>query len=269
MGWGDEIMVTAQARRMQAADRLGRRVAVRGRYGEERWSAIWEGNPRMARPGSFSGPRQVLWLRNYPGARPYLDYAQFKNSDRTQAYVYTNFSVEPGEIYLSAEEELQRSLLAGAIVLEPTIKPKASPNKDWGWQRWVELAGILRRSSGRRLVQLGQGYGPTLPGVDGIVTPTFRQACALLAGADLLIAPEGGLHHAAAALGVRAVVIFGGFISPATTGYAMHRNLFTGVQACGMRIGCAHCADAMAKIRPAEVAAAALEQLDQRQEVAA
>jgi ADP-heptose:LPS heptosyltransferase len=95
-----------------------------------------------------------------------------------------------------------------------------------------------------------------------------RQASAVLAGAALLISPEGGLHHAAAALGLRAVVIFGGFISPATTGYDLHRNFFTGGQACGMRLACAHCAEAMARITPEEVAAAAREQLEDARETA-
>jgi FkbM family methyltransferase len=58
-------------------------------------------------------------------------------------------------------------------------------------------------------------------------------AAGVLSGASLLISPEGGLHHAAAALGVRAVVIFGGFISPATTGYALHTNLFTAARPAG------------------------------------
>ena len=64
------------------------------------------------------------------------------------------------------------------------------------------------------------------------------------------------MHHCAAAFGVPGIVIFGGFISPATTGYGCHVNLFTGGEACGMRIPCEHCADAMRKITPEQVAAA-------------
>jgi ADP-heptose:LPS heptosyltransferase len=42
------------------------------------------------------------------------------------------------------------------------------------------------------------------------------------------LGPEGGMHHASAAVGVPAVVIFGGYISPKVTGYEGHINLFTG-----------------------------------------
>lgn len=69
------------------------------------------------------------------------------------------------------------------------------------------------------------------------------------------------MHHAAAALGIPAVVIFGGYVSPAQTGYAAQMNLFTGGQPCGRRTECAHCADAMSDITPAMVADA-LHQLE-------
>jgi len=77
---------------------------------------------------------------------------------------------------------------------------------------------------------------------------------AVLANAALYVRPEGGLHHAAAAMRVRAVVIFGGFIHPLTTGYPEHANIFKGSRACGT-IGrrCPHCADAMRRISVQEV----------------
>jgi hypothetical protein len=71
---------------------------------------------------------------------------------------------------------------------------------------------------------------------------------------------EGGLHHAAAAVRLPAVVIFGGFITPAVTGYAEQVNLTApglGVAhplGCGRRVDCPHCADAIAQITPELVA---------------
>lgn len=255
MGWGDEVMVTAIARRMQARDR--RPVAVRGRDGWARWSEVWENNPRIAIPGRNASDR-VQWLDNFSGNRPYLDYSKFNNRKKSEAYVYTDFRVEPGEIYLDEEERRLGELARGAIIVEPNIKPSASPNKNWGWHRWASLAWELRRQ-GLRLVQIGAFGVPQLAGVEFVQTDNVRQACGVLSGASLLIAPEGGLHHAAAALGVRAIVLFGGFISPSTTGYDRHINLFTGGRACGMRVPCKHCAEAMAAIAPDEVARQALE----------
>ncbi len=250
MGWGDEIMVTGQARRMQLAD--PRPVAVRGRNGLARWHPIWEGNPRLVRGGGPYLRGAVQWLENYSGHRPYLDYSRFNNADKREPYVFTDWRVEPGEIYLNAREKTLGRLAAGMVILEPNLKaPKSTPNKDWSWSRWVALAAELR---GLPLAQIGDASMPRLPGVPFIETASFREACGVLSGAALAILPEGGLHHAAAALGVPAIVIFGGFISPATTGYDMHINLFTGGEACGMRVACPHCAEAMAKIAPGHVA---------------
>ena len=65
--------------------------------------------------------------------------------------------------------------------------------------------------------------------------------------------PEGGLHHAAAALGTPTIVIFGGFISPRQTGYPHQVNLFTGGTPCGMRRRCDHCEQAMRRVAIEEV----------------
>lgn len=255
MGWGDEIMVTAQARQIQERDL--RPVAVMGRDGQPRWHPIWDNNPRLVNPRSSFDKRRAQWLHNYSGRRPYLDYARFDNRDKRQPYVYTSWRVEPGEIYLTEAEKALGRRYGGAVIVEPNVKAGASPNKQWG--RWEELAAEL---ADLPLVQVGPAGTPTLAGVDLIVTRDVREASAVLSGASIYIGPEGGLHHAAAALGVRGVVIFGGFISPATTGYDLHTNLFTGAEACGMRVPCRHCAEAMARITPQEVAAAARAQLE-------
>lgn len=258
MGWGDEIMVTAQARRLQLTD--PRRVAVLNRNGLARWTPIWDGNPRLARPGEFAGrvPAEtdtVQLLHNFPGHRPYLDYGKFRNRDPQDPYVFTQWRVEPGEIYLTDDEKKLAERARGRIILEPNLKPGASPNKDWGFERWESLK---RELWGERLLQIGAPGVRTLEGIRFIPTRDMREAAAVLSGAELLIAPEGGLHHAAAALGVPAIVIFGGFISPATTGYDAHINFFVGDRPCGMRVPCSHCRKAMAAIRPLEVAGAAL-----------
>jgi hypothetical protein len=46
-------------------------------------------------------------------------------------------------------------------------------------------------------------------------------------------ASEGGMHHAAAAVGVPAVVLFGGFIPPEIMGYKGQISLTGGATACG------------------------------------
>ena len=247
MGWGDEIMATAEARRAQRAD--PRKVAILDRKGQARWHPIWAHNPRIATPDEVAYGAEVQFIVNGSGCRPYLDHSRTHKGQ----FFYTDYRAEPGEIYLTAAERAYGERARGAVVVEPWLKPKAPLNKDWGIARWRELARLLCDLD---LVQLGPYPTTLLPGARHVVTRNEREAAAAVASARACVLPEGGLHHAAAALGVRAVVIFGGYISPATTGYDAHVNFFTGGEACGRRTPCEHCRAAMDAISPEQVAAA-------------
>ncbi len=252
MGLGDEIMVTGAARRCQGAGDP-RPVAVLDRHARPRWHPLWTGNPRIATPEAVARGVPVQTIVNGPGCRPYVDYG------RTTAtcWAYTDWRAAPGELY-----NVERWKPQDYVIVEPHIKAKASPNKDWGWERWQALVGRLDLD----WVQLGPPSTRLLDGVRQIETASFHDACRALTGARAAVLPEGGLHHAAAALGVPAVVIFGAMTSPANTGYDSHVNLFEpagGVPAgrslseggpCGMRVPCGHCARAMVSIEPATVA---------------
>ena len=67
---------------------------------------------------------------------------------------------------------------------------------------------------------------------------------------DLFIGFEGGMHHAAAATDRKAVVIFGGHISPDITGYNFHKNLYVNdpQSPCGKKMPCDHCRKCLDKI---------------------
>jgi ADP-heptose:LPS heptosyltransferase len=106
-------------------------------------------------------------------------------------------------------------------------------------------------------LQFDHGGAVKIAGAKLARTPTFRHAMAVLARASLYIGPEGGLHHAAAAVGIPAVVIFGGFIPPSVTGYATHINLTGGAAACGSLKPCEHCKAYMDVISVADVMGAA------------
>lgn len=241
MGWGDEIIAAGQARALRAANPLP--VKVVDRDGAARWNELWNRSPDIVHP-SYAG--DVQYLKNGPGLRPYIA------DKRPERWIWRAFTPTPARLVLTGEEKALGAQYANRIVLEPNIKPKASPNKDWGWVRWNRLAFLLQQA-GYRVTQLGSPQVPLLEGAELVVTRSFREACGVLAAARAAVLPEGGLHHAAAAFGVPAVVIFGGFISPAQTGYAGQVNLFTGGEPCGMRVKCGHCATAMAAIKPETV----------------
>jgi ADP-heptose:LPS heptosyltransferase len=238
MGMGDEMIASGQV--IAINEKTKRRVQIIGLDGAARWHPVWENNPRIARPQDIGHFDKLV---NGGNARPYI------LAKAHDCWIWRDFKCVPGEIYLSDAEKRFGASYKPQIIVEPTIKARASPNKQWGWERWQEFA-ILAHAAGFKLTQISQ-YGTTLlPYARYIATPDFRHACAVLANAKAYVGHEGGLHHAAAAFNVPAVVIFGGFISPAQTGYDMHRNLFTGGKPCGQRIHCEHCAKAMELITP-------------------
>jgi hypothetical protein len=235
MGMGDELMASGHARRL-SEQHGNKRVAIVDAHGWLRKHDLWKDVPYIAkvmRPGE-------LRVRNCGGHRPYI---AAKGEER---WVWRAYAPQPALIVFTPEEEAFGLRAAGRIVLEPNVKQQKTGhrNKDWGWAKWQALAN---RYLGR-CVQLGPPGCARLTGVEFIETASFRLACAAIKHASAAVLPEGGLHHAAAAVGTRAVVIYGGFISPQQTGYPLHRNLFTGGSPCGMRIPCSHCRQAMEAI---------------------
>ncbi len=244
MGWGDELMVTGHARELQARD--PRRV--RPQYDRARDHESWLNNPRIANryeKGDFQ-----IYAGRVNGLRPYM---AAKLDGR---YIWRAHQPPVGELYFSEDEISFAGGWPNRIVLHPCLKPGAPVNKDWGWKRWCQLVDLMR-SKGYKPSQIGIDSSRRLPGVEFIVTKTMRRAAALLARARAAVLLEGGLHHCAAAVRCPAVVIYGGFISPAVTGYAGQRGLFVQTKehplGCGWRTACEHCAQAMAQITPAQV----------------
>lgn len=157
------------------------------------------------------------------------------------------FKATPGEIRFT-EEELEIWPQENFVYIEPNVKGWLGPNKDWGFEKWQAVVQFLPT------IRFIQGPGKKLDGVEQAATDSFRQACALLSKAALFIGTDGGLHHAAAALGKPAVVVWGGYTHPRNLGYETHINLQApGVDPCGFTIPCQHCRTAMDRITVKEV----------------
>jgi hypothetical protein len=244
MGWGDEIMVTGQVKELNLKYR--KKVAVVDKYGRPRTNDLWRNNPRIV----YQLSKDVLTLENYSGNRPYVDY---RNTTK-QRWAYTDWRCTPGEVFLYDDEIETAVETEGSIIIEPHIKQVASPNKLWGFEKTQRLVDILRPHYD--LVQLGPQAVRSLKGVSRIITHSFRQACAYISTATATISPEGGIHHAAAAFRVPAVVMFGSMTSPRNTGYEFHRNLVANLEhsPCGWRVPCTECKRAMDLITPEFVA---------------
>lgn len=246
MGLGDNLMAAGFAKGAKAR---GKRIA----FGDGRkiiWDhhseLIFRGNPNIAQFG-HEGAGDIEWVPFYRGNRIY-------NTQGNGKWIWNrDFKAVPGEMFFNEHEILwARQQGRGFVVIEPNVPEQktVAPNKQWGVDNYNNVATLLK-DDGHEVVQFATGRF-RLP-VRQIKPPTFRHALAVLKRASLYIGPEGGLHHGSAAVGIPAVVMFGGFIPPSVTGYTGHTNLTGGAVACGSLQACEHCLDAMRKIRVDEV----------------
>lgn len=239
VGIGDELIVTGQARMMQQTD--SRKVRVQYEKGKRRWCPLWDNNPRLAKHDEV-GDFQILEPRN-DYLRP---YCAKKTPER---WTWKAYRPPQGEVYFHSFEKAFGYVNTGYVVLGPNLKAGASPNKQWGHERW-ELLSRMIAAIGLKPITIGATGQKRLTGSNHVET-TIRQAAALIERARAVVTNEGALHHIASAVGTPAVVIYGGYISPAVTGYDGQRSLFVGDDlGCGMRVPCKHCEAAMAKITP-------------------
>ena len=236
MGLGDDLIVSSIVKKAYAKHGKpicvgdGRDIRIGDTMNDTGVGQVFENNPKLARtiyPGA-------VWVNNIMFNRPYIDNIR----TTAEKVVFNNeFRVEPGEIFLTDEEKAKYAGLGDFIYIEPNTKGTFGGNKDWGFERWQQVAKLD--------LPFVQGKGRKLDGVRQINTDTFRDACALLYHAAFFVGTDGGLHHAAAALGKRAVVVWGGLVSPKLLGYVSHVNLHSGTHSCGSAKTCAHCRKAM------------------------
>ncbi len=252
MGLGDNLMATGFAKGARAR---GRRIAF-GDGEKIIWDhhseQIFRNNPNIAEPGSE--PHGVFeWVNFYRRNRIY-------NTEGDGRWIWNlDFRAIPGEVFFSPDELTWAGRHgSGFVVIEPNVTEwkKVAANKQWPVERYNKVARLLLKS-GADVVQFKFQSGHEIPGARQIKTPTFRHALAALSKSSLYIGAEGGLHHGAAAVGIPGVVLFGGFIPPAVTGYDTHTNLTGGAEACGSWNACGHCHKAMEAISVPEVMEAA------------
>jgi hypothetical protein len=233
VGYGDALLGTGIARRARVRQ-PGKPICI-GDGNQVEWLPdIHEGNPYLSRVPV----KGCIWVHCHKGFRPYVD------AEKSTALKYVwkrDFKASPGELFLTADE-LAEWDQSGFVFIEPNIKGWLGPNKDWGFDRWQKVVKSMPD------VRFIQGPGRKLDGVEQVETTSFRSACALLSKATLFLGTDGGLHHAAAALGKPAVVVWGGYTHPRNLGYDTHVNIHSGVEPCGSVKPCAHCKKAMDQI---------------------
>lgn len=254
MGYGDAILATNLARGLHAQGRLaafsndGKTIKWTG-YCEE----VFKRNPNIARPGA-EHQDNLVWLPHYKRHSPYCKY-------ENERFIWNyDFKVAPGELFFDPIERLGSPPAGRFIVIEPNVSQRFFwRNKDWGDGKFEALAKALM-DAGYFVVQcIHDNSQRKIAGAYHILTPRFYRAIRIMAQASLIISPEGANHHVAAAVGVPAIILWGGWSPPQTMGYDNHINLTGGAtKACGSTILCSHCRQAFDNISVDEVYQAAI-----------
>lgn len=232
-------------------ERTGRRVRI-GRSPDRPASSI------MFRGLDFldqGGGACKEFVRSFEGGRPYIDYGRSRRGQRLHA----NYRAKAGRIAFTKDErERAAELVAGVdpprVFVEPHVKGSFSgDNKRWPWSHWMRVAWALH-DAGRSVVQVSAPrFQSTLPHTLRVAVDDVRVALATLEHAAVLVTTDGLLHHAAAALDVPTVVIWGARTDPRILGYPYQVNLTSGTDWCGSRAPCDHCREAMQRIEPERV----------------
>jgi len=255
MGWGDEVVAAGQAQRRYDAD-PSTRIAITDLTGKVRWHPIWDGNPILATPMDVANGEPVRFVMSAPNCRPYIVYPfsvdtgwtfnrEFKCREH-RARIY----LTPSERWRGADA-LER--YGSYVLIEPYTK---HDNFRWPIARWAELVAACPDLT---FVQHTHADSVLIPGVTHFEQATFREACGLLTAASAYVRSESGLCHAAAALGVPQVTLFGGCMDPEVmAGYPGQEVICDdGPESpCGSWKPCRHCVDAMDRIDVADVVAA-------------
>jgi len=148
------------------------------------------------------------------------------------------------------------------IAMQSTGVTNWTENKNWGGENFRQVSARLKAAG--RIVQFGLESDPALDcDLDLRGQLPVREAVATLAACALFVGQPGFLMHAAAAVEVPAVIVYGGFEAPWQSGYAWNRNLFTQLDCspCWLTTACPYGKACLARITPDQVAEAAVELL--------
>jgi len=270
MGLGDDLMITGFVE--QEKKKYPHKQIVIGNLEEKIIfdSLIYQNNPNITPIDKVDRNKPIHFINYHTKNRPYIDY-QKSNNKNWQWNM--NFSPIPGKLYFTEDEKIKAKKILnaakddwkknnstkfkGVIFFESTSTKidhnffyNKMINKDWGESNWKEL--ILRLKNNYLIIQSKHKKSKKYEGAYySSIDFNFREACSIINESDLFLGPEGGFGHAAAALGKKAVLYFGGWIHPKVTGYDFHENIYfdNPKSPCGS-VGyiCDHCDEARQEI---------------------
>jgi ADP-heptose:LPS heptosyltransferase len=162
------------------------------------------------------------------------------------------------KIFLSEKEKKKRLLPQSKkpwVAIQSTGLSTWTDNKNWGVDNFHKVVCLLEKDFS--VVQLGSSGDPSL-GVDlelqgGL---PLRDVFLVLRECGLFIGQVGFLMHAAAAVELPSVIVYGGFEAPWQSGYVQNANLFSNMVCapCWLETKCPYEKKCMTMISPQKVA---------------
>ena len=256
MGLGDGLMASGEVRELREKNPTAKFIIGDGN--RSYWNEIFDNNPYIIRGSEAPKYEKIIWIKNYEGNRPYRNYG--KNFPKDNYNWKKNYIPKKGELFFSQNEiniskkiisEIKKKTSKKIIFIEPHIKKRLGyENRNWGFHNWEKIVQELKKDY--EFIQITYGDRKPIKGCINVNGLNFRCSAAVLSMCDLFVGPEGGMHHAAAATDRKAVVIFGGHISPNITGYNFHKNLYVNdtQSPCGNKMPCDHCKKCLEEITP-------------------
>ena len=167
-------------------------------------------------------------------------------------------------LFLSQKEFAAGKIFPQQVVMQSSDLTASFPmrNREWYPDRFQEVCAELRTDV--QVIQLGAASDPKLEGATDLRGRTsVREAAAILANSLVFVGLSGFFMHLARAVDCRSVIVYGGHDKPAQTGYVANKNLYSGVRCapCWLRNPCDFDRKCMEQIKPAQVVAAAAEQI--------
>lgn len=249
MGAGDWLMAAGDARHLH--EKTGKPIVIVDRHNRAQWVDLWQGIDYIL-------PRHVpgaIKLLNGSGVRPYI------LAKLATRWKWKRYTPRPAPVKFTLDELRAAEPYRGLVMIEPNVKAIGHTNKAWLWDRWRAVVDAMPETTFVQCLQGSPAHVLEQSNVRHVLTPTFRDAMAALSVCRSFVGTEGGLMHAAAAVGVPSVILWSEFISPDITGYEMHRNIRHAGPACGNRLNCSGCRKSMAAITVDEVVVAIKETL--------
>ena len=261
MGVGDALMATGEVKELKKKNPYAKFIIGDGN--RSYWNEVFDNNPNIIRGSEEKNYNEVIWIKNYDGGRPYRSYGDNFPKDN---YNWKKYKALKGEFYFTKKEiEVAEKVISATkkhigqkkiIFIEPHLKKRRGyENRDWGFHNWQRVVEELNHLYA--FLQITYEERKSIKGSININGLNFRTSSAILSMCDLFIGPEGGMMHAAAATNRKAVIVWGGHISPDITGYDFHNHLYNKhpLSPCGSKNVCMHCLEELKKITADEVIA--------------